>query len=171
MQTNSSFLGNYTLSESRDDGSDCLVRVFFCKRQVATCIVRQKSLIKNSVVDLSVDYKSGTEFVAPFPDVVCSCEDELSDRGFSCRVSVVHGGVALTPLSSSPSNLSFLKDFPVRELDLSECPVSDISSLANLQLSGLSLAGSMVSDLAPIRGMPLEWIDLSRTSISDLSIG
>ena len=94
-----------------------------------------------------MDYKSGSEFVTPFPDVVHSCEEELGSRGFPCRVRVVHGGVCLTPLSSSPGNLSFLKDLPVRELDLSECPMSVISSLANLQLNGLSLVGSMLSDL------------------------
>jgi len=47
-------------------------------------------------------------------------------------------------------------------LDLSETPVNDLRSLANIPIASLSLAGSTnITDLSPLKGMPLTTLDLS----------
>ena len=91
------------------------------------------------MVDLPLDLEDKADFDAPFPEVVRSCEEELSRRGFPCRVNIVPGGVGLAPLRFSSYSPSFLKDIPVRELHFSNCDLPDLGLLAQLDLKGLSL--------------------------------
>ncbi len=48
-------------------------------------------------------------------------------------------------------------------------PVTDLSSIADLQLTTFSCFRTMVSDISPLRGMPLEQVSTSNSAVSDLT--
>jgi internalin A len=78
-------------------------------------------------------------------------------------------GVAASLRESGISDLSPLKEMPLRELDLQNNPVTDLSPLQGLPLEALYLEGTQVSDLRPLKGMSLRVLYLSGTKVSDLS--
>jgi hypothetical protein len=79
------------------------------------------------------------------------------------------GGVAASLRESGISDLSPLKEMPLRELDLQNNPVTDLSPLQGLPLEALYLEGTQVSDLQPLKGMSLRVLYLSGTKVRDLS--
>jgi hypothetical protein len=66
-------------------------------------------------------------------------------------------------------DLSPLRDFSLRALELHESPVKDLGPLAEQPLEQLYLEQTEVTDLRPLAGLPLRSLYLNRTSLSDLT--
>jgi len=67
------------------------------------------------------------------------------------------------------TDLSPLRDLPLRELWLQDTRIGSIAALKEMPLTTLSLARTQVRDLSPLQGSNLEILDLSDTHISDLT--
>jgi Leucine-rich repeat (LRR) protein len=68
------------------------------------------------------------------------------------------------------SDISALKDMPLRSLILENTSVSDISILKGMSLEVLYLQNTPVTDIRPIEGMPIRELNLMNVPISDLTI-
>jgi len=67
------------------------------------------------------------------------------------------------------SDLSPLKNTPVKWLYVNFSKVSDLSALKGMQLVAICFEGTNVSDLSPLQGMKLVHFDGVATKVSDLS--
>jgi Leucine-rich repeat (LRR) protein len=81
-------------------------------------------------------------------------------------LQVVRLGSSQTPLIS---DLSPLKDAPLKSFTLYGSRVKDLSPLAGKELNTLSLSGSPISDLKPVAGMPLMTVQLSSLEVTNLA--
>ena len=67
------------------------------------------------------------------------------------------------------SDITPLKDLPLRTLNLPSTMVTDISVLKGMPLKFLYLKGSSVTDLSALKGMPLVSLGLQDTKVSDIT--
>ncbi|MFI4851734.1 MAG: protein kinase [Gimesia chilikensis] len=72
--------------------------------------------------------------------------------------------------NTNVSDLSSLRKLPLERLDLNGTMVTDLSPLAEMKsLNALELRTTAVSDLSSLKGLPLTDLFLSHTPVSDLS--
>lgn len=79
------------------------------------------------------------------------------------------GGIGAVFRQCGITDLSPLRDLPLKELDLQNNPVTDLTPLRGLKVEALYLEGTGVSDLDPLSGMPLNTLYLNGTKVRDLS--
>jgi hypothetical protein len=67
-----------------------------------------------------------------------------------------------------PAMLDLLRDLPIGNLSISECGVSEMRALADLDIVSLDLVGNRVSDLTALRSLSLRRLRLDDTNVADV---
>jgi hypothetical protein len=95
----------------------------------------------------------------------------FDDHGIYGRSLIIgmNGGFELDLSGSEISDLTLLYGMPLKALNISDTPVTDLSPLMHMHgLNKLDISGTYVSDLAPLAELPLTSLNLSLTPVSDL---
>lgn len=71
--------------------------------------------------------------------------------------------------NSGARTLEPLRGEPLKALDISQTPITDLSPVAGMPLENIGLAETQVSDLSPLKGIPLRHLDATRSPIEDIS--
>jgi hypothetical protein len=66
------------------------------------------------------------------------------------------------------SDLSLLRNMPLKELDVGNVPVRDLSPLAGMNLRSLLCIGTEIADLGPLVGMDINTLYIGKTNIENL---
>ena len=95
----------------------------------------------------------------------------LRKAGFNPTVNRIGDGTWAVSLrnNKSFSDLTLLSGAAISWLDLYTCRVSDLTPLKELPLKSLDLGLTRVSDIASLRGMKLQWLSVYQTAVHDLS--
>ncbi|MHA3774720.1 protein kinase domain-containing protein [Verrucomicrobiota bacterium sgz303538] len=94
----------------------------------------------------------------------------LRAAGVNVRMRVLPDYTWEVDLSNEPvKDLSSLKGAPISRLSIARTKVSDLGPLTGMRLTALSIRHSNVADLRPLVGMPLEEIDIGETYVRDIS--
>ena len=72
-------------------------------------------------------------------------------------------------MDSGVTDLAPLSGLPLKFLDLTNLPISDLTPLAGMPLVELYLEGTQVRDSSPLAGMPLRILRLEHTPVDDIS--
>lgn len=77
--------------------------------------------------------------------------------------------LAASLMYSGVTNIEPLRGLPLKFLDLTQLPISDLAPLAGMPLNELYLEGTQVTDLTPLKGMPLRVLRMEHIPVSDLT--
>ncbi len=77
--------------------------------------------------------------------------------------------LAVNLMNSDTETIEPLRGLPLKYLDLTELPITDLSPLTGMPLNELYLEGTQVQSLEPLRGLPLRILRMEHTPVTDLS--
>lgn len=128
-------------------------------------IVTTMTFTTDNVTDISpVKALKGLEFL--------SCQGSEPERGRLRDLSPLKGmKMAFLNCGNNPtlSDLSPLKEVPLKRINITATKVTDLSALRGMSLEEIWFGSTDVSDLAPLKGMPLTALMLWGAKVTDLS--
>lgn len=93
-----------------------------------------------------------------------------ASAGIASRLRYDGTRLVLNLVGVRVSDVSFLADVPIKDLDLSGSGLRSLADLKGLKLERLILKGLQVSDIGPLRGMRLRILDLSGTRVEKIRV-
>jgi len=110
------------------------------------------------------------EPLAPTP--ILPAGDIRKQMGLNASASFERAGldyVGAMLADSGARTLEPLRGQPLKSIDLTRTPISDLAPLNGMPLESVSLVECPVQDLSPLENSPLVSLDLSKTSLTSLS--
>ena len=72
-------------------------------------------------------------------------------------------------LRGTLGSLDALQGLPLEKLEVSNCPIMDLSPLRGMPLKWLVCQGTKITDLTPLQDSPIQALGINDTAVSDLS--